>query len=104
MTALPWYCPCGRKNRKNAWHCPDCRTSWTYGTPAEDQAPQSPRPQRQGRTQAYAQSWQWPQEPWVQAAPPTQGRQPSPRQRQGGPPPRKKSRRGKKAKQQPPEQ
>ena len=98
MEAMPWYCPCGRKNRKNAWNCPDCRTSWTYGTPAEAQhAPRSPRTYRQQQTPAYAQTWHWPAEPWVQSNSTGHGRSQSPRQRQGGNGNRRKSRRGKKA-------
>ena len=101
MTALPWYCPCGRKNRKNAWNCPDCRTSWTYGTPAyEQQAQASPRRSQQAQTQAYSQAWQWPQEPWVRSQSTGHGRSQSPRQRQDGQTGRRKSRRGRKAKKQ----
>ena len=104
MTALPWRCPCGRKNRKNAWHCPDCRTAWTYGQPVDDQQPQSPRRHQQRYQESYSQSWHWPQQPWVSQPQSTQTRQPSPRQRQGGQGPRRKSRRGKKAQKQAAEQ
>ena len=103
MTAAPWFCPCGRKNRKNAWHCGDCKASWTYGTPDFGQQAQSGRaqsPRRQQGNQAYSQQWQWPQEPWVDST--TYGRAQSPRQRQGQG--RKKSRKGKKAAQQAMEQ
>ena len=104
LSEVQWYCPCGRKNRKNAWHCPDCRTSWTYGTPAEDQAPQSPRQARSDRGHSYAQTWQWPQEPWVRSTNSAQSRPPSPRQRQGGRGQGRKQRRGKKVQQQAAEQ
>jgi len=99
MTNVPWFCQCGRKNRKNAWYCGDCQASWTFGTPDYGQQqvrPQSPR--RQQSTQAYSQ-WQWPQEPWTgNAGAAHQGRAQSPRQNAGGP--RRKSRKGKKAAQQ----
>ena len=104
LSEVQWYCPCGRKNRKNAWHCPDCRTSWTYGTPAEDQAPQSPRQARSDRGHSYAQTWQWPQEPWVRSTNSAQSRPPSPRQRQDGRGQGRKQRRGKKVQQQAAEQ
>ena len=104
MTALPWRCPCGRKNRKNAWHCPDCRTAWTYGTPVEENQAYSPRPTKQRQDQGYAQPWQWQQQQWDQSYYGAQQRDPSPRQRQHGQGQRRRSRRGKKAKQNAPDQ
>eukprot|EP00435_Cladocopium_sp_Y103_P072911 s31_g41.t1 len=107
MTALPWRCPCGRKNRKNAWNCPDCTTPWTYGTPVKEDsaqpaqnAPQqrqakSPRNRQQNYQKhgsAYHSQWQW-EQPWVdsQATAHTNANSPRHRTGQGG---RRRSRRG----------
>eukprot|EP00435_Cladocopium_sp_Y103_P003270 s5032_g1.t1 len=118
MTALPWRCPCGRKNRKTAWNCPDCTGSWQYGTPVveknQQEVPQqyshtqhaggkSPRRQQHSSGQTYHGQWSWQQEPWVdsQGYQQNQGNATSPRhgRGRGG---RRRSRRAKKEEQQVP--